>query len=310
MHFVTTMRQTVRFGRRAPETGERQSTDPGRGESGDKMLSRISSALARALLVFAVVLIPAVLLPQTRSDTALIVALVGLAAAAFTFLEYYGRSPSLLEFRDAPPFNRMRICGLALTVLVLTLVLRNGMAPTTLTRLVTVIGGDLGRAIDFPFSPVRLIVLMMPEGISPKALETLRTAAGLSYLISLCMLGLFFAVMKFGDWPARGGVFNFWINLPTIDPTHGDVVARLRRDAQLNLVGGFLLPFLVPAFVQLAWAILPASLLSDPHTLILSLTAWAFLPASLLMRGIALGRVADMISAQRRSAPERTLAAA
>ena len=275
------------------------------------MLTRLASALARAAIVLAVVLVPAILLPQTRTDTAMMVTLVGLAAGAFTFLEYFGRSPSLLEFRDAPPFNRLRIGALGITVLTLTLVLLNDVAPNTLSRLVTAVGGELGRAIDFPFSPVRLVILMMPEQTSAAALDEVRTAAGMSYLVSLLMLGSFVLSLRLRDWPSRRGVFNFWVNLPTIDPTQGgDVVARLQRDAQLNLVAGFLLPFLIPAVVKLAWAFVDPLALTEPHTLIWTMTAWAFLPASLLMRGIALNRVADMISAQRKLESEQGLAAA
>ena len=275
------------------------------------MLTRFASALARAAIVLAVVLVPAILLPQTRTDTAIMVALVGVAAGAFTFLEYFGKSPSLLEFRDAPPFNRLRIGALGLTVLALTLVLLNDAAPNTLTRLMTAVGGEIGQAIDFPYSPVRLVLLMMPEQTSSAALEEVRTAAGISYLISLLMLGGFVLALRLRDWPSRTRVFNFWINLPTIDPTQGgDVVARLRRDAQLNLIAGFLLPFLIPAFVKLAWAFVDPLALTDPHTLIWTMTAWAFLPASLLMRGIALNRVADMITAQRAVEHDRSFAAA
>jgi hypothetical protein len=41
--------------------------------------------------------------------------------------------------------------------------------------------------------------------------------------------------------------------------------------------------------------------LTSPQTLIWTMTAWSFLPASLFMRGIAMGRVADMIADRRRA---------
>jgi hypothetical protein len=90
--------------------------------------------------------------------------------------------------------------------------------------------------------------------------------------------------------------------MPTFDPTAGgDVVQRLSRDSQINLILGFLLPFLIPAAVKLASDVFDPISLSDPHTLIWTVTAWAFLPASLVMRGLALARVAQMIDAQRKS---------
>jgi hypothetical protein len=39
---------------------------------------------------------------------------------------------------------------------------------------------------------------------------------------------------------------------------------------------------------------------TSPQTLIWTMAAWSFLPASLFMRGIAMGRIADMIREKRR----------
>ncbi len=76
-------------------------------------------------------------------------------------------------------------------------------------------------------------------------------------------------------------------------------MGRLYRDAQFNLILGFLLPFIIPASVKMASDLFDPISLTHSHTLIWTMTAWAFLPASLLMRGIALNRVAHMISQQR-----------
>ena len=74
----------------------------------------------------------------------------------------------------------------------------------------------------------------------------------------------------------------------------------MNRDARVNIALGFLLPFLIPAVVKMGlenMAHLPGS---SPQTLVWTMTAWAFLPASLFMRGIAMGRIADMIRDKRR----------
>ncbi|MDG0989566.1 MAG: hypothetical protein P8O85_07530 [Yoonia sp.] len=80
------------------------------------------------------------------------------------------------------------------------------------------------------------------------------------------------------------------------------VVTRLNRDSQINLILGFLLPFLVPALLKIIALTIALFSLSDPHRLIWALSAWAFLPASLLMRGGALNRVAQMIYVKRKRA--------
>ncbi|MGL4279292.1 MAG: hypothetical protein ACRCS0_02910 [Albidovulum sp.] len=244
---------------------------------------------------------PSLMLPSVPSDTTQIVALVALFAAALTFFEYASTYPGLVEFRDAPPFNRVRFLSLFVTVLILSTIVRGQTMPTTLTDFIEALGNRLGGVIDVPYSPVRLVVLMLPEDMSLRHLIMVRTAAGLSYLISLTTLIIFVITMRVIGWPNRMGSFNVWINLPTFDPTTGgDVVERLERDARFNIALGFLLPFLIPAAVKVASIAFQPVTLESPQTLIWTMTAWAFLPASLLMRGIAMGRIAGMIAEKRR----------
>lgn len=263
------------------------------------MISKFAGALLRAILMVVVIVLPSMVVPGTTSDTAQIVALLALCAGGLTLFEYASTYPGLVEFRDAPPFNRIRYFSLFAMVVTLSIILRGKTDPTTATEFVTLMGTLIGKAIDFPYSPVRLIVLMLPEGSSPTQVSTLRTAAGMTYLISLISLGIFIFTLRPSRWPRRGS-FNVWVNLPTFDPTAGaDVVTRLERDARFNIALGFLLPFLTPAVVQSASSLFGSVTLTNPQTMIWTITAWAFLPASLFMRGIAMGRIAHMISTER-----------
>ena len=265
------------------------------------MISQITGAFVRALLVMVLIATPSLMLPSVTSDTTQIVALVALFAAALTFFEYASTYPGLVEFRDAPPFNRVRFLSLFVTVLLLSTIVRGQSEPTTLTNFIGALGNKLGGVIDVPYSPVRLVVLMLPEDMSLRHLILVRSTAGLSYLISLSTIIVFVVTMRILGWPSRMGSFNVWINLPTFDPTTGgDVVERLERDARFNIALGFLLPFLIPAAVKVAAIAFQPVTLESPQTLIWTMTAWAFLPASLLMRGIAMGRIAGMIAEKRR----------
>lgn len=266
------------------------------------MISRLTGAVFRAFLVVMLVATPSLLLPGVTADSKQIVALVAIFGAALTIFEYASAYPGLVEFRDAPPFNRIRFISLFTTVFLLTIILRGQVEPTTLTRFVEAVGTLIGIAIDFPYSPVRLVVLMLPETTSYHQLTLVRTAAGLSYLISLVSLAVFLIVLRLRHWPAGNGAFNVWVNLPTFDPTTStDVVRRLERDARFNIALGFLLPFLTPAAVKAAASLFGSVSLSNPQTLIWTISAWAFLPASLFMRGIAMARVAEMIAEKRKS---------
>ena len=265
------------------------------------MVSQITGAFVRAILVMVLLATPSLMLPGVNSDTTQIVALVALFAAALTFFEYASVYPGLVEFRDAPPFNRLRYLSLLATVMLLSAIVRGQTQPTTLTAFIEVLGHKLGNAIDVPYSPVRLVVEMLPADVSESHVVLVRTAAGISYLISLLTLVIFVLAMRLIGWPSRMGTFNVWINLPTFDPTTGgDVVDRLNRDSRFNIVLGFLLPFLLPLAMKLASLSFSPVTLESPHTMIWTMSAWAFLPASLFMRGIAMGRIARMIADKRR----------
>ena len=260
------------------------------------MVARFVGAIARAFLVGIMIATPALLVPGIRPDTAQVVALVALMAALMTLFEYASTYPGLVEFRDAPPFNRIRFVSLFATVFLLSVIARGHSGSSDMTQLVQAVGARIGDAMDFPYSPVNLVVLMLPADASQAAIAQLRTAAGMAYLISLLSLAALLIALKLMNWPNQKGAFNVWINLPTFDPTAGgDVVYRLERDASVNIALGFLLPFLTPAVVKAAGSLFGSVSVANEHTMIWTVAAWAFLPASLFMRGIAMGRIASMI---------------
>lgn len=267
------------------------------------VLNRIIGALVRAVCVVALIVTPSVFLPNVTGDSAQVVALVALFGAALTFFEYVSAYPGLVEFRDAPPFNRFRFLSIFLTVLLITVICNGIEQPSDFSVLVTAVGGLIGYVLDFPYSPVRLMVLALPADLPMEKVALVRVSAGMAYLISLVSLCFFMIALRLRNWPHHHGAFNVWINLPTFDPTAGgDVVARLRRDARFNVVLGFLLPFLIPAVMGSAASLFGTITLESYQSMIWMIAAWAFLPASLFMRGIAMGRVADMISSKRKQA--------
>ncbi|MCT4557741.1 MAG: hypothetical protein N4A61_06740 [Pelagimonas sp.] len=267
------------------------------------MISRLAAAAARAFLVALLIVTPAMILPAVGPDTTQMLALLAMVAAALTFVEYVAVFPSVIEFRSAPPFNRMRFVALSITVVTLSLINRGQVIDAPLSTWLTQIGMTIGSAMDFPFSPVRLLVLAAPETAGKVDLEMISAHAGLAYLISLASILCFVVLVRLLDWPIRHGPFNFWVNLPLFDPTAGgDVLIRLKRDSHINVALGFLLPFLIPAIIKSVAIYGTPINTAEPQTLIWTTTAWAFLPASLIMRGVALMRIADLIEEKRRRA--------
>ena len=273
------------------------------GAKGPDVISRLISAGARAFLVALLIALPSALLPGIADESLQVVSLVAFVAAGLTFVEYFASYPSIIEFRDAPPFNRVRFIMIGLTVLILTLALRDGYTPGPISGGFAALASLCGQTLDFPYSPVRMVVLTLPEDAPRATVAALRDGAGIAFAGGLVALIFFFANVVLRDWPYRLRTFNVWVNLPLFDPTSGgDVLKRLRRDSNVNISLGVLLPFLTPAMVRMASDAFDPLVLAEPHTLIWTMTAWAFLPVSLIMRGIALGRVADMIAAKRRRA--------
>lgn len=266
-------------------------------------MGQLFGALLRAFLVGVTVTLPASLLPGTATDAAQIVVLFAIFAAVLVLVEYAARYPGLIEFRHAPPYNRMRFLGLALMLTLLSLLLRDAVAPTTLSRFVAALGGMLGHWLDFPYSPVRLLLLTLPQATPAGDVAVLRAAAGLAATVSLGIVALFGLILWRSHWPAQHAAFNVWVNLPTFDPTAGgDVVARLERDARTCLVLGVLMPFLTPALVLAGGSLIAPLSQAGGLTQIWVIAAWALVPAMLVLRGVALGRVARMIRERREGA--------
>ncbi|RVV98163.1 hypothetical protein EKE94_11985 [Mesobaculum littorinae] len=277
------------------------------------MISRLTGAVARGFLVMVLIATPSLMGTGITEDGAQVVSLVALAAAILTISEYASAYPCLYEFRDAPPFNRIRFGSLFATVFLLSIITRGLVEETSLTLFVQAVGGVVGKAMDFPYSPVQLAIGMLPDGAPVGEVLLMRAMVGMAFLAALLSLSGFVICCKVKHWPLDSGRFNVWINLPTFDPTSGgDVVDRLRRDSMINVALGFFLPFVMPMVIVEASSVFGRVAIDTPQTLVWTVAAWAFLPTSLFMRGIAMGRVARIIARQRQldSDPEGGLVTA
>ena len=265
------------------------------------MIGQLTGATLRAFLTAFLIAMPSLLISGTGIDETQFVMLLALLAALLVMVEYNSAYPSLIAFRHAPPYNRLRFAAIFLAVLILSLVHRGHSDPSALTGIMTSIGMILGNVTDFPYSPVRLTVLMLPLETPETLVAAVRLAAGVCYTLSVILILAFVILVRLFNWPARNGAFNVWINLPMFDATSGgDVIARLKSHARINLILGFLLPFIIPALVLTTSERIELRALETPQTLIWMMCIWSFLPASLMMRGIAMARIAVMVEQKRR----------
>ena len=160
------------------------------------MIERIVGAAARGVLVALLLATPALLLPNIAADSSQVVLSMAMLAGFLTFAEYNAKSPSIVEFRDAAPFNRLRFIALFASIFLLNLITKGKTDPTAVTNALTSIGLIIGNAIDFPFSPVRLLVLMLPDTADAGVVSAVRISAGLSYLISLIAMTAFLILVR------------------------------------------------------------------------------------------------------------------
>lgn len=246
--------------------------------------------------------LPSMILPLPQAHSPELVTLTAIFLGCFVFAEYFATSPSFLEFRDARPMNRCRFAALAICVFLVSLLARHDTAPTSLTALTSSLGFFLAQALDFAFSPVRLVQIVLPPDLSFSTAELARRATAMAYTASLSSILAFGLIVRTSRWPQRNGPFNVWINLPLFDPTTGgDVVARLQRDARLHIAGGVLAPFLLPALVKISSGTMDPALFANAQLFVWTVTGWAMFPAMMIMRGMARLRVAELIALQRRS---------
>lgn len=270
-------------------------------------MSHVAHSILRGFLVALFILLPAMLLPGISQEVAQAVTLIALIAAAVIMAEYAAAYPGLIEFRDAKPYNRLRFSLLVVLVLTLTLLQRDVSAghASWLSGLAL----WLASAFDFNFSPMRLLIISLPQGLPVGHLVNVMASAALAF--TMCFFGFlaFVVTMVLGYWPAKGSSFNVWINLPNFDPTKGvDVVQRLERDAQVNVLLGVILPFSLPVLLRLSSLLVQPITFETGLTLVWGLAFWAFIPFSLIMRGVAMYRVSQLIRAQRRRIAEEEAA--
>ncbi|MHA3916203.1 hypothetical protein [Halovulum sp. GXIMD14793] len=266
------------------------------------MITRLVGALIRALLVVVVIAAPSMLLPNASDASREISLIVAGVAAAFTLFEYASTHPGLIDFRFAPPYNRVRFVAFAAQIFILTFLCRAFDDPNAdaFSRSLLGLADQAIALLDFPLSPVNVAATMIGAGENTDFVLQLKRAAGLSFLITFCSLVAFALILWFFRWPVGRRDFNLWINLPTFEPGYGrDVERRLSRDGLTNLLAGIAFLFLLPVLLSRASGWFDPSVLSNYQPLVWGVTLWAFFSGSLVIRGAAILKVAYLVKRSR-----------
>lgn len=271
------------------------------------MVACIIGAACRAMLVMVLLLTPSLLLPGVSVDTILIVTLLGLIFALLVMYEYSSDCPGITDFRNAPPFNRIRFATLFSIVYVVSLLLDAASEGVTLIAVLRHLGETIYGLANVPFGPIDTYERLVSTHFESQSRGQTQQAIGVSICLSaFAMIGFAYVVRATG-WPKLFGVGRLWTNLPTFDPAIGqDVVARLLRDARLNLLFGLSLPYLVPVLASAACHVLDVELAPSAHSQVWMIAIWAYLPTNFVLKSMAIFRLAYVLERHKGGASAST----
>lgn len=264
------------------------------------MFSRLLGALIRAVLVIVIIAAPAFLLPNVSVASQEITLIVGGITAAFTVFEYASTHPGLIDFRFAPPYNRIRFTAFATQILSLIFLCRAVEGMDSFSPQMLSMADAAIELLSFPLSPVGVAADMIAAGEPPEFVLLIQRAAALSFCVTFFSLGFFAVVLWLFRWPVGRRDFNLWINLPTFEPGYGrDVERRLHRDGVINILAGLAFLYLLPVLLSRAGGWFDPSVLANYQPLVWGVTLWAFMAGSLVIRGAAILKVAFLVRRTR-----------
>lgn len=258
-------------------------------------MRRLFASILRGFAVGFVLLVPSLMLVNVSSDATYFVLISSLLMGFIVFSDYYNSYPSILEFRDAPPFNRIRFLHGILSVYCVAGVFEDfifGSGTSNLGQF----SMFLGRILDFTESPIDMLMMSIPSDLPKPVYQSIRAAGGVTLGLSLVSILAFWAYIKTTNWPVARGQFNVWVNLPMMDPTRGkDLAKRMRRRAQINIGLGMVCLFAVLILFKTVSLIFGNTLFQDLIVLIWIIILWGGIPTTMIMRGLAMARLATEI---------------
>ncbi len=264
------------------------------------MIARLFWAVFRAGLVILVVAAPAFLLPGTSVASQEISLIIGGIAAAFTIFEYASTHPGLIDFRFAPPYNRIRFTALAAQILSITFLCRAVEGADSFSPQVLAWADRAVALLDFPTSPVQIGTALIAAEEDPAFVSLVRRAASLSFFVTFLSLAFFALILWVFHWPVGRRDFNLWINLPTFEPGYGrDVERRLYRDGVINVLAGLAFLYLLPVALSRASGWFNPSVLANYQPLVWGISFWAFVAGTLVIRGAAILKVSLLVRRAR-----------
>jgi len=253
------------------------------------VILRLTGAAVRAIIVAILVMLPAFLLTGITQSGLEFTRIVATIAAVFVIYEYGFATPSVIEFRYAAPYNRIRfmlLLALVLTPAYLISIVLDGQA----------LSGTLGHALfalmDYTYSPVTIVANSL-SGNDAALHEAIGQAIAFNVMISLACVfafcvAVFTNILRFGD-----DGFNLWLNMPTYKSYDvSSLQERLINSAFASMLIACLIPLFGPTAVDVSMVWFSTDGVLAPIAIAWLIAIWTYLPAIYLMRAAALTKVA------------------
>ncbi|MEM8742217.1 MAG: hypothetical protein AAGE13_12080 [Pseudomonadota bacterium] len=263
-------------------------------------LRRFLGALYRAVLVVALIVMPAFMLPGPSDSAIELSVIIGSVFGAVVLFEYASANPGLIDFRFAPPYNRARFIAFGTVLTALVLLCRADADATDFAPGYLGFVDGLVTALDFPYSPIHFAPILIVGPDAPDLALLVQRAAALGLTIAGAAAGFLLLVLWLLRWPPGREKFNLWVNLPTFKPSAGrSVERRLFFRAVLYLLLGLTLPLTLTVLASrwLGW--FDPAALGSYRTLVWTMALWSFLPAAFVIRGVALAKIGYLVRRAR-----------
>lgn len=256
------------------------------------MILRLTGAAVRAVIVAILVMLPAFLLTGVTQSGLEFTRILATIAAVFVIYEYGFATPSVIEFRYAAPYNRIRFMLLLVLVLTPAYLISHMLDGQTLSGPLTVLGRDVYGLMDSAYSPVTIVAQTL-SGNDMVLREVVGAAISFNVVISLAFVlafggAVFLNLLNFGS---EG--FNMWLNMPTYKSYDvSSLQKRLINSAFASMLIAFLIPLFGPTAVDVSLVWFSSNGVLAPIAISWIIALWTYLPAIYLMRAIALAKVA------------------
>lgn len=267
---------------------------------GATLLVRGIGAIVRAIVMCIVVAFPSLALSKASVFGLDLFLVISVISGLIILIEYLARTPSLIEFRLAPPYNRYRMCCLVLVSTFIVVIMNPNQAAGPVFDLTNSVANAALYLCNTAYVPVQMFTNAF--GPIPEAMQMniLLWASG-AFLVAFASALSMAVILWLQAWPLTQDGFNLWPNMPSFHTRAGrKTESRMVRMALISLLMAFLFPILIAALLSAVRRWLLIDYTQNMVLLFWLIAIWALVPAMAFLRGLALLKVAYMIDHLRK----------